>query len=357
MALLTIDPPPAIAVRLLAGTALRDAVPRSSAFTQSGKIVHPAHQLQWLLALRDGLGHEPFVLEASSGKKTVGYLPLSFVSSFLFGRFLASLPYLNTGGVQAKDLATRLSLIDRAIELADSMHVRHLELRHESLVDHPRLDGIRDTKVHMRLELPSFPGPLWEGFKAKVRNQVRKGEKSGLTAHWGTHELLDEFYAVFSQNMRDLGTPVYSRKLFQAILHYFPSSAELCVVRLGEQPVAGAILVHGKGITEVPSASSLRQFNSLCANMLMYWNLLNRSIERGQAIFDFGRSTRGSNTYKFKRQWGAVECPAVWQYALRGEAAELNPDNPKYGRFVQLWKRLPVRITRMIGPAIVRGIP
>ncbi len=157
--------------------------------------------------------------------------------------------------------------------------------------------------------------------------------------------------------MRDLGTPVYSRKLFEAILHYFADSAEVCVVRLGETPVAGAIVVHGRGITEVPSASSLRQFNPLCANMLMYWNLLNRSMERGQAVFDFGRSTRGSSTYKFKKQWGAVEHQAVWQYALRGDAAELNPDNPKYGRMVQLWKRLPVRITRMIGPAIVRGIP
>ncbi len=174
MPILTIDSPPAIAVRLLTGSMLTDAVPRLTAFTQNGAVVHPAHQPQWLLVLRDGLGHEPIVLEATAGKKTVGYLPLSFVSSVLFGRFLVSFPYLNTGGVQAKDLATQISLIDSAVELADTMHVRHLELRHETIVDHPRLDGVRDTKVHMRLDLPSFPGPLWEGFKAKVRNQVRQ---------------------------------------------------------------------------------------------------------------------------------------------------------------------------------------
>jgi FemAB-related protein (PEP-CTERM system-associated) len=343
--------------RLLTGVALVDAMPRLTEFVLRDQRSHPSHHPHWLHILKEGLGHTPYVLEAFSERKTIGYLPLSFVRSTLFGRFLVSLPYLNTGGVNAIDEPTRIALVDRAVELADVMKVRHLELRHETPMAHSRLNGTRTTKVHMRLELPSFPGPLWEGLKASVRNQVRKGEKNGLTIHWGSHELLDEFYGIFSTNMRDLGTPVYSRKLFAATLRYFTDSAELCVVRLGAKPVSAAILVHGKGITEVPSASSLREFNSTCANMLMYWNLLDRAIDRGQSLFDFGRATRGSSTYKFKKQWGAVESPAIWQYALHGGAADLRSDNPKYERFVKLWKRLPVRVTRVIGPAIVRGIP
>lgn len=346
---------PTVEVRLLSGAALTAALPRLQAYPSL--LAHPAHDPRWLAVLREGLGHVPYALEAVEHGKTIGFLPLSFVRSTLFGRFLVSLPYLNTGGVQARDDATRTALVDRAIGLADEFEVRHLELRHEAQMDHPRLNGTRPNKVHMRLPLPSFPGPLWEGFKPSVRNQVRKGEKNGLTVSWGRFDLLDDFYRVFSTNMRDLGTPVYSRKLFGAILRHFPTEAELCVIRLGIQPVAGALLIHGHGTTEVPSASSLREFNPLCANMLMYWNLLDRAIERGQAVFDFGRATRDSSTHKFKKQWGAEESPAVWQYGLRGGAANLRPDNPKYGRFVQLWKRLPVRVTRVIGPSIVRGIP
>lgn len=343
--------------RVLTGASLADGLPRLVSYTQDQPHAHPSHHPHWLYALKDGLGQVPYAIEAVRNNSTVGYLPLMFVRSTLFGRFLASLPYLNTAGAIASDPGTRIGLAEKAIDLGQQLQVRHVELRHEEPTVNVRLNGSRTNKVHMRLKLPDFPGPLWNSFPAKVRNQVRKGEKSGLTVHWGTFNVLDEFYSVFATNMRDLGTPVYSRRLFGSILRHFPGNAELCVLRLGEQPVSGALLIHGKGITEVPSASTLREHNSTCANMLMYWNLLDRAIQRGQAVFDFGRATRDGNTYKFKKQWGAVETPATWQYAMKGSAADLRPDNPRYSRFVEVWKRLPVRVTRVIGPPIVRGIP
>jgi hypothetical protein len=118
------------------------------------------------------------------------------------------------------------------------------------------------------------------------------------------------------------------------------------------------LLLHGSGITEVPSASSLREFNATCANMLLYWHLLVRAVERGQRVFDFGRSTLESNTYRFKKQWGAEPHPAIWQYYVRaGSAGDLRPENPKYERWIRIWQRLPVRLTKWIGPRIARGIP
>jgi FemAB-related protein (PEP-CTERM system-associated) len=187
---------------------------------------------------------------------------------------------------------------------------------------------------------------------------VRKGQKSQLTVHWGGEDLLDDFYAVFSRNMRDLGTPVYGRDLFRSVLAVFPNQSELCVVRAGSQAVAAALLLHGWGITEVPSASSLREFNSSNANMLMYWHLLERAIGRGQSIFDFGRSTVDGNTFRFKAQWGAEPHTASWQhYVRRGSPLEMRPNHPKHQRRIRIWQRLPVGLTRLIGPAIVRGIP
>ena len=105
-------------------------------------------------------------------------------------------------------------------------------------------------------------------------------------------------------------------------------------------------------------ASSLRQHNATCANMLMYWHLLQRALERGQQVFDFGRSSPDSGTFKFKKQWGAEPQPSVWQYHLRrGDVGDLRPDNPKFQRKIELWKRLPVWLTRIIGPPIIRGVP
>ncbi|MEE9212770.1 MAG: GNAT family N-acetyltransferase [Phycisphaeraceae bacterium] len=175
---------------------------------------------------------------------------------------------------------------------------------------------------------------------------------------WGGLDLLDDFYGVFAVNMRDLGTPVYPRQLFAQVLDQFADEAELAVVRHAGRPIAGAILVHGGGSTQVPSASSLRRFNHTNANMWMYYRLLVRAIERGSRAFDFGRSSVGSGTYRFKKQWGATERPTVWQYhERRGCAGDVRPDSPRYRRCIDIWQRLPVWVTRMVGPAIVRGIP
>ncbi len=353
--------PRTVSVRVHHGPDLAAQLPRLRAFALAGAPAPLSRDPAWLSVLERAFGHEIYALEAVDGERTCGFLPLAFVRSLLFGRFLISLPYLNTNGVVADDDETRGRLIDRAVRLADELRVRYLELRHERKVEHPALTGALASKCHMRLELPEFPGPLWEGLPAKVRNQVRKGEKSGLTTVRGGEALLPEFYSVFSRNMRDLGTPVYGRGLFAAALRQFPADAELVVVRAELTPVAAALLLHGPGVTEVPSASSLRQYNHTCANMLLYWKLLERAIERGQAVFDFGRSTIDGNTYRFKKQWGAKPAPAAWQYYRPGGDApgdnDPRPENPRYQRLIRIWRQLPVSLTRWIGPSIVRGIP
>ncbi len=330
-----------------------------TAFATARGPVALGHDPRWLPVLRDGLRHDVYAVEARTADgQTCGFLPLAYVSSALFGRFLVSLPYLNSNGVLAVSPDVQTALVDRAVEMADELNVRHLELRGEAPIDHAMLNGKLTSKVHMRLKLPTTADALWKKYDAKVRNQVRKGEKSDLTVRWGGPDKLDDFYAVLSHNMRDLGTPIYAKNFFAAILATFPGQAELCVVSAGPRPVAAALLLHGNGITEVPTASSLREFNPTCANMLMYRHLVDRAVERGQAVFDFGRSTTDGPTFKFKKQWGADAHPATWQYHLRtGELGEMRPDNPRYQRAIQLWQRLPVRVTQWIGPQIVRGIP
>lgn len=316
------------------------------------------HQASWVSAIRDGLRHKSYLIEARSNDQVVGVLPLCLVAGPIFGRFLVSLPYINTGGVWAGDEPVAQSLIDAACDLADELNVKYLELRHELPVDHPQLNFERRDKVHMRMPLPETPDALMASLKSKVRSQAKKSLTGDLTAVFGGAELLDEFYRVFAINMRDLGTPVFSRKLFASVLSQFEENAELCVVRSGNQPAAAGLLVHSGGVTEVPSASCLRSFNRLNANMFMYWNLFERAIGRKSHTFDFGRSSEGSGTYKFKAQWGAQPHRAVWQYYVRkGNPEDMRPDSGGKQRLVQIWQKLPVWITKLVGPEVVRGIP
>lgn len=349
-------------VRVHEGRDLRAEIPRLAEYLLrgSGPVPLSRHPL-WLAVLQDGLGHTPYALEFVRDERTCGVLPLALVRSILFGRFLVGLPYLNSGGVVADDDEAASALVDRAVALADRLDVRHLELRHEQTIEHPSLTHRLTHKVHMRLPLPETTGKLWDGLPSKVRNQVRKGQKLGLEVTWGVEDLMTEFYEVFSHNMRDLGTPTYGRRFFDAVLRHFGGPerrAELCVVRAGGEAAAAGLLVHGCGVSEILSASSLRRHNPTNANMLLYWNLLERSVARGQGSFDFGRSTRDGSHYRFKKQWGAIEESAVWQYHVRsGDPTDLRPESGKYRLMIQVWRRLPVGWTRVVGPPIVRGIP
>lgn len=345
------------------------------------------HDPRWLSVLREALGHRPFALIARGGTPGVspgaslgasdngngrassndgdggairGYLPVALVASRLFGRFLVSLPYLNRAGVVAEDEATAAALIERAVELAEELDVQYVELRHSVPIEHESLGLSKDEKVRMVLDLPADEEALSKAVGPKVRNLVRKGDKHDLSIRWGGLELLDAFYDVFAVNMRDLGTPVYPKKLFGRIVDCFPREAELCAVWCEGACVAAALLVHddARGLTQVPSASALREFNHTSANMWMYHKLLLRTMAREIKRFDFGRSSEGSGTYRFKKQWGAEPQSTVWQYHVRrGDVGSMRPDSPKNRRRVAMWQRLPVWLTRLVGPSIVRGIP
>lgn len=322
------------------------------------------HDPRWLHVLRDALGHRPLMLLARAADGSIdGYLPLALVASRLFGRFLVSLPYLNRAGVVAKDARTAAALVDEAARLSARYSAKYLELRHSGSVENDSLTAARCDKSRMVLNLHPDEEALLKAVGPKVRNLIRKGDKHNLSIRWGGREVLADFYEVFSVNMRDLGTPVYSRELFGRIVDLFAGEAELCVVDFEGKPVSGALLVHDdlRKLTQVPSASALREFNHTSANMWMYFKLLMRSMERGSERFDFGRSSQGSGTYRFKEQWGAQPQPTVWQYHVPpGGAADLGsmrPDSPKNQRRIAIWQKLPVWLTRVVGPCIVRGIP
>jgi serine/alanine adding enzyme len=300
----------------------------------------------------------PYFLVARADQEVVGFLAMLFIKSALFGRFLISVPYFNWAGVLAEDARAAAALVDSAVELADELNVHYLELRNSSELKHQSLTQQSTAKVQMRIPLLGTRDDIWKGLKSEVRTQIRKASKHDLKVAWGGEDLLSEFYSVFSINMRDLGTPVYPRGLFRAILHQLSERAEIGVVRLGKLPIAACMVTSGGGITEVPSAGALRAYRSTAANSLLYWETIERAVAKGQTAFDFGRSTIGSSTFEFKRKWGAKPIPIVWQYYLRdGDVRDMRPDNPKFQLAIKLWKRLPLQVTQLLGPLIVRGIP
>lgn len=297
-------------------------------------------------------------LTAFNDKTVVGILPLVEQSSRLFGRYLVSLPFMTYGGVLADSSEVITALAERASLEAQARDADHVELRHTVAIPEIRL-AERLDKVSMILPLPESESALSKQLGAKLRSQIKRGDREKLELVWGGSELIPDFYRVFAPAMHALGTPVYPRRFFEVVYDALRDVSEILIVKMQGKPHAVAFLVNHGATMEVPWAVASPEAKHASVNMRMYWELLTRSIQKGVAAFDFGRSTVDSGTYRFKAQWGAEPHQLHWHYWLPAgaEVPKLNQSNPKYARAAEIWRRMPLWCANTLGPYIIRNLP
>jgi FemAB-related protein (PEP-CTERM system-associated) len=287
-----------------------------------------------------------------------GILPLVEQSSFLFGHFLTSLPFFTYGGMLVDDDAAATGLREAAQSWREEINADHIELRH---VDPGAGGGLpqRLDKVSMVLPLPDSEAELSKALGSKLRSQIKRGDREQPAIKWGRHELVTDFYRVYSVGMRDLGTPVYPLRFFHTVLETFGDQVSVMTVQIKGKVEAAAILLRHGSVMEVPWAAASDTAKRTSVNMRMYWELLCHSVACGAGEFDFGRSTAGSGTYRFKSQWGAKPRQLHWHYILPpGKSVPmLNQTNSRYALAAALWKRLPLWCANLIGPQIIRNLP
>jgi len=314
----------------------------------------------WTLLARQVFGHEIYFLVARDESGAVrGVLPLVRQKSLAFGDFMTSLPFFNYGGAVADTPEILVQLMEFARALAQERGCSYLELR--DVERHPVQWLLRTDKVSMVLKLPPDTGAFAKQLGSKLRSQIKRADREGATVRRGAAELLDDFYEVFCRTMRDLGTPVYPRRFFSAILSAFPQECLLVIVYRGAVPAAGGFLVCARGRAEIPWAACRNDAKPAGFNMKLYYEAIAAVIERQCVEFDFGRSSRDSGTYRFKAQWGAEPVQLHWhRWEAKARAdAQDRPAGP--GRVMQLairiWSRLPLRIANRLGPWISGGLP
>lgn len=321
---------------------------------------HPPTSYQhssWFSLIKKSFGHDTRILVAlDQNQEIIGGLPLTFFSSKIFGKFAISIPFVNYGGVVSNYFNIATDLIQKSQELCIEQQLSHVEIR---TMQEGLSDNSLDKKVSMVLELPETNDALEKQLGAKVRAQYKKAEAYSPSVKIGKLDLLDDFYQVFARNMRDLGTPVYSKAWFANILAATEIKSAILLVYMDNKPVSAGFLVGNAITLEIPWASTIQSANAKNANMWMYRQILAYAIAEGYQYFDFGRSTMGAGTYKFKKQWGAQAYQHHWYYVMAngGKKPELNPDNPKFKMVIFLWKLMPVWLTNIIGPHIIKHIP
>jgi FemAB-related protein (PEP-CTERM system-associated) len=318
------------------------------------------HRYGWQLAIREAYQHDALYLIAEVEGLICGVLPLIFFRAPFSEAKLTSLPYCDAGGILADSDEISSALLDEAKLWARKNMASGLEIRSCDFgaVGNKTPDR---SKVLMVMQLPESSESFMAAMSPKLRSQVKKPLRDGLVARQGGNELINDFYSVFTQNMRDLGSPVHSRNWIKSVVSAYGESARVGVVYTpgGLPAAAGIILLHGQKVS-LPWASSLRRFNKLNANMLLYWTFLSFATDQGYKYFDFGRSTPGEGTYRFKEQWGAKPLPLTWTFIGPDgdEQIMFSASAPGSTRKILevLWRRLPLAFCNFLGPKVRKYI-
>lgn len=310
----------------------------------------------WGAVVREayGLGSHLLVAVDEEGR-TRGALALYEVRHPLFGHYLATAPFANDGGLHYDDPRARDVLLTEAKRICADRRASHVVIRTRG----EDLPGFApDHRYHTAVvDLRGGAGALWERLPAKTRNQVRRGRKEGFDVRAGPAEI-EPFHRVFHAHMRELGSPAHALRYYELIAKHLGEHTSFVVVRDGDTVVAGALLSTINDTAANIHTVALREYNRRCPNYLLYWHMMETSCEAGCTRFDMGRSLEGGSNLSFKENWSPEITPLSYNYHLRTlkEVPFADPRNPRYRLPIEVWRRLPLPLTRALGPHLIKGL-
>lgn len=314
------------------------------------------HQIGWKHIVEGSYGHKPYYIFAKEHDEIKGILPLFSVKNVFFGNKLISVPFAPYGGVCANDDMTKNMLLNAAKVFVTESNLDYLEYRNMKEDD---LELISNNEYFtLILKLNSDPMLIWNDFRKSMRRYIKHSIENNLVVS-SSSNYLDDFYKIYSHNMRDLGTPVHSFAFFKNLLKEFPENTNIAIVRYNDIPIAAVLLLYFKDTVIYGWGSSDRKYSKYSPNYILFWELIKQSCKGKFNYFDFGRSQKEDGTYLFKTGWGAQPKQLYYQYHLykSRNIPDLSKSNTKRQKFANLWKNLPVYLTNIIGPKIRCNIP
>ncbi|MDA3913510.1 FemAB family XrtA/PEP-CTERM system-associated protein [Oleiagrimonas sp.] len=312
------------------------------------------HRSAWRDIIEQVLGHRCHYLYVERNGVITGILPLAEIRSRLFGHALISTPFCVYGGVVTSDPDSEVQLLQSAKVLADDLRVDYLELRNREL--RSPAWPVKDLYVSFRKVIHPDHDANMKAIPRKQRAMVRKGIRADLQAQHGGS--IDEFYRVYAESVRNLGTPVLSRNYYMRLQQTFGDDCEVTVVTHEGQPVSAVMSFYFRDEVHPYYGGSVARGRDLAANDFMYWALMQRATERGARVFDFGRSKQGTGAHDFKKHWGFEPKPLPYAYHLvrASEIPNISPTNRKYSLFIKAWQKLPVPVSCLLGPWLARDL-
>lgn len=320
----------------------------------------PFHRPGWVQAIEQATGHRTHYLAATDADGAIrGLLPLHHIRSRLFGNALVSSGFAVGGGILADDETVASQLAEVAWVLASKLGATSLELRGGMMPQAAQWHLDRETYAGFVRPLPVDDEDILPSIPRKQRAEIRRALGLGMEVRIGI-DAIDrvQHYRVYAESVRNLGTPVFPKRLFDAMLANFGDDADILTVLHQGQPVASVLNLYHNGVVMPYWGGGTKEARGLRANDLMYFALMRHAVGRGCASFDFGRSKAGTGAFAFKKNWGFTPEPLPYAVRTADNAAprSINPLDPKYRFKIAIWQRLPLAVANRIGPMIARGL-
>jgi len=327
------------------------------AFVQAHRLGSPFHLIAWMLSIEETFGYRPHYLAAVDEQGRIhGLLPLFLVKNLLMGKALISTPFAVYGGVLADSPEASQLLADEAAALGRKLGVQFVEIRNgwpEQAV------GFSPVVRYVTLTQQIGPDPeaILEAIPRKTRYMVRKALKNGFLTQKTTE--IDHFFDIYSRNLRRLGTPSFPKRHFQSLLRHFGDSAEIREVLLEGKVVAAVLTFFFRDQLLPYYGASDPAYNALAPNNFMYFDLMAWGGQNGFRFFDFGRSKIETGAFEFKAHWGMETRQLPYEMLLvkRKNLPDFTPKNPRFQMVIRAWQKMPLPLTRLLGPALIRLVP
>jgi len=312
------------------------------------------HQAGWQEVISKAFGHDTYYLYVEKNGFITGILPLVHIKSLFFGNSLVSIAPCVYGGIVANDDASYKALDQEACRLAIELKVDYLEMRNQTQKNPQR--PYKDLYVSFSKELDVDLEKNFLAIPRKQRAMVRKGIDAGLNSV--IDKDVNRLHRAYSESVRNLGTPVFSKKYFQTLKDVFADQCEILTVLHNGYLVASVMSFYFKDQVIPYYGGGTELARNLKGNDFMYWEVMRRAIEKGIKIFDYGRSKIGTGSYSFKKNWGFTPKPIFYEYYLvkAKTMPDINPLNPKYRYFIAAWKRLPLAVSQWVGPCLSKDL-
>ncbi len=310
----------------------------------------------WKKVIEQSFPYKPHYYYLDVGGKIKGILPLFFINSWFSGKFLISVPFGVYGGILADNYEISKKLHKKALSIARELEVDFLELRSEKKNAITTISSELYFKFQQKLY--DDPEKNWTTLPKETRRLVRRAREHGLCTSF-SRENLNDFYHIYCSSVRNLGTPVFSKKYFKNILQSFPDSAVFSHVLFGDKIITSMLNFHFKDRVMPYYIGGLKEYFKLNSNNIMFWDVIEYGIKNNYKLVDFGRSKANTGAYHFKRHFGMKPQPLFYHYDLikAKEKPQINPTNPSYKRMINAWKKMPLRVTKLMGPIIIRNFP